>query len=63
VEADELKARLHFSPEFAQKLADTIAPGTTVIVTDQAVVRKPVADPTVFEAVNPAAPVATPVTR
>ena len=63
VEAEQLKTRLHFSPDFAQKLADTIAPGTTVIVTDQAVVRKPVADPTVFEAINPAAPQTTPVTK
>jgi hypothetical protein len=63
VEADALKVRLHFSPEFGQKLADTIAPGTTVIVTDQPVVRKPVADPTVFEAINPAAPTPTPATR
>jgi len=63
VEAEELKARLHFSPEFGQKLADAITPGTTVIVTDQPVVRNPVADPTVFEAVNPVTPATTPVTR
>ena len=34
------RSRLRFSPEFAPKVADTIEPGTTVIVTDQPVVRK-----------------------
>ncbi len=51
VEAEQLASRIHFNPEFAQKLADEIKPGTTVIVTDQPVVRKPTADPTYF-AVN-----------
>ncbi|MGV3532288.1 MAG: L,D-transpeptidase [Chthoniobacteraceae bacterium] len=32
--------RLRFSPEFAGKVYDLIAPGTTVIVTDQPVVRR-----------------------
>ena len=49
VDADQLASRLHFNPEFAIKLADSIAPGTTVIVTDQPAVRKPVIDSTVFE--------------
>jgi hypothetical protein len=41
VDADDLAARLRFSPDFATKLYDTISPGTTVIVTDQPAVRKP----------------------
>ena len=49
VDSDQLASRVHLNPEFAIKLADTVAPGTTVIVTDQAVVRKPVIDSTVFE--------------
>jgi len=40
VDADELAGRIHFNPEFATKVYETIAPGTTVIVTDQPVVRK-----------------------
>src|SRR5436305_5520848 len=51
VEAEQLASRLHFSPEFGQKVADEIKPGTTVIVTDQPVVRKPKSDSTFF-AVN-----------
>jgi hypothetical protein len=39
VDAQRIAARLRFNPEFAQKLYDVIAPGTTVIVTDQPVVR------------------------
>lgn len=39
VEAGEIASRLRINPEFATKLYDTIAPGTTVIVTDQPVVR------------------------
>ena len=50
VEAEQLASRIHFSPEFAQKLADEIKPGTTVIVTDQPVVRNAVADSTYFAA-------------
>jgi L,D-transpeptidase catalytic domain len=41
--AEKFASRLRFSPEFA-KVADTIAPGTTVIVTDAPAVRKPVVD-------------------
>jgi L,D-transpeptidase catalytic domain len=48
--AEKLAARLRFSPEFAHKVADAIAPGTTVIVTDAPVVRKPVVDSTYFAA-------------
>ena len=50
VEAEQLASRIHFNPEFAQKLADEIKPGTTVIVTDQPVVRNPTADSTYFAA-------------
>lgn len=50
VDPDELKSRLLFNPEFAQKLADEIKPGTTVIVTDQPVVRKPAGDSAIFAA-------------
>jgi hypothetical protein len=48
VEAEDLASRIRFNTEFAQKLADEIRPGTTVIVTDQPVVRKPIADSTYF---------------
>jgi len=48
VDAQALASRLRFSPEFAQKVVDEIAPGTTVIVTDAPVVRKPVVDSTYF---------------
>jgi lipoprotein-anchoring transpeptidase ErfK/SrfK len=47
---DKMASRLQFSPDFAQKVADEIKPGTTVIITDQPVVRKPVADSTYFAA-------------
>src|SRR6516225_7082809 len=50
VEAEQLASRIHFNPEFAQKLADEIKPGTTVIVTDQPVVRNAVPDSTYFAA-------------
>jgi hypothetical protein len=50
VEAEQLASRIHFNPEFAQKLADEIKPGTTVIATDQPVVRNSVADSTYFAA-------------
>jgi lipoprotein-anchoring transpeptidase ErfK/SrfK len=39
VDADKIAARLRFNPDFATKLYDTITPGTTVILTDHAVVR------------------------
>ena len=50
VEADDIATRIRFNREFAQKLADEIKPGTTVIVTDQPVVRNPTADSTYFAA-------------
>jgi L,D-transpeptidase catalytic domain len=50
VEADEIASRIRFNTEFAQKLADEIKPGTTVIVTDQPVVRNPKANSTYFAA-------------
>jgi lipoprotein-anchoring transpeptidase ErfK/SrfK len=50
VEAEQLASRIRFNPDFAQKLADEIEPGTTVIVTDQPVVRNPIPDSTYFAA-------------
>jgi hypothetical protein len=50
VEAEDLASRIRFNTDFAQKLADEIKPGTTVIVTDQPAVRKPIADSTYFAA-------------
>ena len=38
--AEKIAPRLRINPEFAQKVYDTIQPGTTVIITDQPVVRK-----------------------
>jgi hypothetical protein len=52
VEADDIVSKIRFNTEFAQKLADEIKPGTTVVVTDQPVVRKPTADSTYFAAAN-----------
>jgi L,D-transpeptidase-like protein len=48
VDADTLASRLHFSPDFADKLANELKPGTTVIVTDYPVVRNPKSDSTFF---------------
>jgi len=42
VDPDSLASRLHFSPDFADKLASELKPGTTVIVTDYTAVRNPV---------------------
>jgi hypothetical protein len=39
--AEQIKSRLRMNPEFAQKVYDVMAPGTTVIVTDEQVARKP----------------------
>lgn len=50
VDAEQLASRIRFNTEFAQKLRDEIKPGTTVIVTDQQVVRNPIADSTYFAA-------------
>ncbi len=50
VEAEQIASRIRFNTEFAQKLADEIKPGTTVIVTDEPVVRNPIADSTYFAA-------------
>jgi hypothetical protein len=50
VDAEKLALRLRLSPAFAQKVADEITPGTTVIVTDTPVVRKPAIDSTYFAA-------------
>jgi hypothetical protein len=50
VDADTLASRLHFSPDFADKLASELKPGTTVIVTDYPAVRNPKSDSTLFAA-------------
>jgi len=50
VDVDTLASRLRFSPEFADKLANELNPGTSVIVTDYPVVRKPVTQSDVFAA-------------
>ena len=39
VDAEKIASRLRINPEFANKVYDTIEPGTTVIITDQPVVR------------------------
>jgi hypothetical protein len=50
VDAETLASRLRFSPDFADKLANEMKPGTIVIVTDYPVVRKPIADSGYFAA-------------
>jgi len=50
VEAEDLASRIRFNTDFAQKLADEIKPGTTVIVTDQPAERNPIPDSTYFAA-------------
>jgi len=50
VDAEALASRLRFSPDFADKLANELKPGSTVIVTDNPVVRKPVTQSDVFAA-------------
>jgi len=50
VDADTLESRLHFSPDFADELANELKPGTTVIVTDYPAVRNPVTQSDVFAA-------------
>jgi len=48
IDPETLASRLQFSPDFADKLANELKPGTTVIVTDTPVVRKPVTRSDVF---------------
>ena len=47
-DAETLESRLHFSPEFADKLANELKPGTTVIVTDYSAIRNPITQSDVF---------------
>jgi hypothetical protein len=49
VDADKIAARLRFNPDFASKLYDIITPGTTVILTDHAVVRDAGRGKTIFQ--------------
>lgn len=46
--SNEVAGRLRFNPEFATKLDDILTPGTTVIVTDRPVVRKPASESSCF---------------
>jgi len=48
VDPDALASRLHFSADLADKLANEMNPGTTVIVTDNQIVRKPITQSDVF---------------
>jgi len=50
MDPDTLASRLRFSPDFADKLANELKPGTTVIVTDYPVVRKSKSDSALFAA-------------
>lgn len=45
---DDLAKRVRFNPEFAGKLYDVVAPGTTVIVTDMPAIRKASRDFTIL---------------
>ena len=38
--SEKIAPRLHFSPEFANKVYDITVPGTTVVITDRPIVRK-----------------------
>jgi hypothetical protein len=52
VEAEDLASKIRFNTNFAQKLADEIKPGTTVIITDQPAVRNSIPDSTYFAATD-----------
>jgi hypothetical protein len=41
---EKIESRIHFNPDFANKIAGEIGPGTTVLVTDKPVVRNVAAD-------------------
>jgi hypothetical protein len=45
---EALQARLRFNPEFGHKLATEMKPGTTVIVTDDPIIRRPKSDSSYF---------------
>jgi len=49
VPAEKIAERLRLNPEFATKLYDTITPGTTVVLTDHAVVRSANRGATIFQ--------------
>jgi hypothetical protein len=49
VPAEKMAARLRLNPEFAAKLYDTITPGTTVVLTDHAVIRDGSRSKAIFE--------------
>jgi hypothetical protein len=49
MDADKIAARLRFNPELATKLYDTITPGTTVVLTDHAIVRDASRNKAIFQ--------------
>jgi hypothetical protein len=49
MDAEKIAARLRFNPDLASKLYDTIRPGTTVVLTDNAVVRDASSSKAIFQ--------------
>jgi hypothetical protein len=49
MDAEKIAARLRFNPDLASKLYDTITPGTTVVLTDHAVVRDASRNKAIFQ--------------
>jgi L,D-transpeptidase catalytic domain len=49
MDADKIAERLRFNPDLASKLYDTITPGTTVVLTDHAVVRDASRNKAIFQ--------------
>ena len=48
IDPEKLTKRVTFNPEFASKIYDEVGPGTTIIITDQAAVRKAAKDFTII---------------
>jgi hypothetical protein len=49
IDADKIASRLRFNPDLAIKLYDTITPGTTVVLTDHAVIRNANRNAAIFQ--------------
>ena len=49
MDAEKIAARLRFNPDLASKLYDTVTPGTTVVLTDHAVVRDASGNKAIFQ--------------
>jgi len=49
MDADKIAERLRFNPDLASKLYDTVTPGTTVVLTDHAVVRDASGNKAIFQ--------------